>query len=391
MAKRGQGEGTISKRPDGTWWARITVGKDENGKQKRKAFYGKTRAEVQKKLTEAVNDVNNDAYIEPSKMTVAQWLDLWMKQYKRNSVKLTYYTELYKSIENHILPSLGDYKLKDLRNDIIQKFINDLTAKGLSAGSVRKHHTTLHSALDHAAKNELIVKNVAMDIKLPRYDRKEKRILTPAEQEQFISVAKKRSNGEMFILALGTGMRIGEILALTWDDINFDNETIRINKTVTQIKDYDDPDDKWHPEVFDPKTKAGKRIIPLLPEISTMLKRVKAQQDIYKAKLGKGYEDNNLVFSTQLGRYLQQGHMHRRFTSVTKEAGIPEITSVHTLRHTFATRCLENGIELRIVQELLGHSDLKTTASIYTHVLPQLKKDSIMKIKETIKIDTDAD
>lgn len=132
MAKRGQGEGTISKREDGTWWARISLGVDENGKRKRKAFYGKTRKEVQEKLTTALNDVNNDSYVEPSKMTVSQWMDIWLKEYNKPCVKPSSYLRHHSITENHIKPMLGNYKIKDLRNDTVQKFINELNGKGLA-------------------------------------------------------------------------------------------------------------------------------------------------------------------------------------------------------------------------------------------------------------------
>ena len=122
MAKRGQGEGSISKRPDGTWWARITVGKTPDGKQKRKAFYGKTRKEVQEKLTAALNDINNNTYIEPSKITVEQWMYIWLRDYKKNSVKPKTYAAYEAHIRNHIAPDLGGYKLASLRNDMVQRF-----------------------------------------------------------------------------------------------------------------------------------------------------------------------------------------------------------------------------------------------------------------------------
>ena len=129
MAKRGQGEGSISKRPDGTWWARITVGKTPDGKQKRKAFYGKTRKEVQEKLTAALNDINNNTYIEPSKMTLASWMDIWLKEYK-STVKPSTFIMRHSANQKYISMILGQYKLKDLRRDHIQTFVNDLSGMG---------------------------------------------------------------------------------------------------------------------------------------------------------------------------------------------------------------------------------------------------------------------
>ena len=142
MAKRGQGEGSISKRPDGTWWARITIGKDENGKQKRRAFYGKTRKEVQEKLTAAVNDVNNDVYIEPSSMTVSIWLDTWLEDYKKRSVRTNTYLGLCYYVNYHIKPVLGSIKLKDLRPEMVQRLINELSDKNLAVSTIGSIYDT---------------------------------------------------------------------------------------------------------------------------------------------------------------------------------------------------------------------------------------------------------
>jgi len=388
--KRGQGDGTISKRMvngvwDGTWWARITVGKDENGKQKRKAFYGKTRNEVKNKLTEALNAVNNDTYIEPSSMTVAQWMDIWLVEYKKRSLKPNSYRLLCYASNYHIKPSLGKYKIKDLRGDTAQKFINNLTDKGLSPSSIKRIYSTLFGALQRAVDNELITKNIAVKLILPNAQKRRTRALTPEEQKRFTSIVKNKCGGEVFILALATGLRIGEILALTWDDVDFEKETLFVNKTLINFKDFDEKDSKWHNEVGTPKTKSSSRNMPLLPEIIKLLKNIKLEQLEKILKLGSAYEKNNLIFCNQLGGYLNSSNIRWKFRQVAKKADI-EGCSIHSLRHSFATRCLESGIELRVVQEFMGHSSIKMTADLYTHVLEDQKRDSIMKLRNTINI-----
>ncbi|MFW5677465.1 MAG: tyrosine-type recombinase/integrase [Acetivibrio ethanolgignens] len=228
MAKRGQGEGTISKRPDGTWWGRISLGYDENGKRKRKAFYGKTRKEVQEKLTAALAEINNDTYIEPSKMTVGQWMDIWLKEYKFNSIKPSTYDLYNQRVEAYIVPKLGGCKLQDLRNDIVQRFINSLVEKGLSSSVVTGTYMILHGALDQAVENGLLAKNPASKIKLPKVEHKKTRVFTPEEQEAFVKAAWKYRNGDMFVLMLATGLRVGEAIALTWDDIDLENRLLKL-------------------------------------------------------------------------------------------------------------------------------------------------------------------
>ena len=186
MAKRGQGEGSISKRPDGTWWARITVGKTPDGKQKRKAFYGKTRKEVQEKLTAALNDINNNTYIEPSKMTVEQWMYIWLRDYKKASVKPKTYAAYEAHVRNHIAPDLGNYTLATLRNDMVQRFVNGLADKGLKSLTIERIVGTLKTALIQAVDNDLIAKSPATRIKMPLKQERTPRVLTVEEQNIFM-------------------------------------------------------------------------------------------------------------------------------------------------------------------------------------------------------------
>lgn len=383
--KRGQGEGSIAKRPDGTWWARISVGRDENGKQKRKAFYGKTRKEVQEKLTAALNDINSGTYVEPSSMTVEQWVEIWMKQYKKNTLKQSTYNHKWDCIKPHIIPDIGRYKLKDLRPDIVQSFANGLINKNLSPMRVRNIVSVLQEALFQAVKNEMIVKNVALDVMLPTRNTAKREILTQEEQHRFIKAAKGDTNyGKMYILMLATGLRIGEASALEWDDIEFENSLLRVRRTSYEVRDRDNPEAKYKVVVGSPKTKASIRTIPLLPDIIDMLKGLRESQKLQKKPNGGRYEDNNLVFGNTFGKIGWRHDLRNSLLKIIEAAEVnPKITS-HCLRHTFATRGLENGIPIKVMQELLGHATLSMTADLYTHVMPETKQAEIKKLQSAM-------
>lgn len=191
----------------------------------------------------------------------------------------------------------------------------------------------------------------------PKIDKKDKRILSVEEQNIFINIAKNEYQGEVFLFALAIGLRIGEILALTWNDIDFDNELVAVNKTLVNVKDFDEEGSKWHTEVGTPKTRASNRTVPLLPEIVRLLRDKKREQKETMLKLGTKYENNNLVFCNLQGRFLNYSDMRKKLRQILTKANLKGIT-IHSLRHTFATRCLENGVELRVVQEFLGHSSI---------------------------------
>ncbi len=384
--KRGQGEGTIRKRLDGSWEARFTVGINPNGTQKRRSVYAKTRKGAQAKMTASLNELNNGQYIEPSKLATGAWFDTWLREYKKNEIKPTTYVNYYSRIKQHIKPAIGEWKLKDLRTDVIQKMFNGLNDKGLAPETIKGIYNIVHSALNQAVDNGLIAKNLASKISLPKIEKSRVRVFSMEEQKAFVESAKTAYMGEIFILDLGTGLRIGELLALTWADIDFNEEILKVNRTLNITKNHDDAESKWQKTFGSPKTESSIRSIPLLPNLIIMLKNIRLNQDELKQKLDGAFENNNLVFSTYLGRPLDPRNMQRTFASIMKKAELDKNVHIHCLRHSFATRGLENGIELKVMQELLGHSSIKMTADLYTHVLPEKKKDSIMKLIDTIDI-----
>jgi len=336
---RGKGEGTISKHKDG-YCGRLTIGYDENGKQKRKAFYGKTKREVQEKMNAAKVEIDNGGFVEPSKMTLAEWLDIWLIDYKKNSVKPKTYFSYCAEIRRYTKPLIGKYKIKELRNDIIQKFINDLVNKGLAPLTIRNVYGTLKASLEQATVNDLIIKNVAAGVKLPVMKRKDIRVLSPEEQARFIEVTKNTSKGELFILCLGTGLRIGELMALTWSDVDFEAELLRVNKTQIEIKDMDDPEARYCISVNTPKSKASIRTIPLLPSLITMLKNLKESQEVHKQKLGTGYSDKNLVFCAYNGNPVYSDYMRKILNGVAQKAEIDNL-HIHCLRHPYVKPTLK--------------------------------------------------
>lgn len=394
--KRGQGEGSIrerfkidkntGKKVSIGWEARYTAGKDANGKQIRKSIYGKTSDEVKKALRKVLTDMDNGTYIEPAKTTVGAWLDTWFNTYKKPSVKAKTLECYDNIIRNHIKPKIGGIALKDLKADKVQGLYNEVASK-FSPRMAELTHVTLHAALEQAIKNDLIIKNVTKATTLPKKVKKEPRVLTPEEQNKFMEAIKGDRMEAAFILDLFTGLRRGELLGLKWADIDFKNKVIKIRQTLCRVKNFDDGAENKTKLVFDtPKTEKGKRVIPLLDEVVNALKTHKNRQGAEKLKAGgltkDGglYEDNGLVFCTQIGTPLDPRKFTDIFHAVVEKAGIGE-TNLHALRHTFATRGLENGIELKVMQELMGHSSITLTADIYSHVLLDKNREAINKLQ----------
>lgn len=381
--KRGQNEGSIRQRKDGTWEARVTVGILANGKQNRKSLYGKTRQEVAVKMTDLLNNLQKGLIVNPTEMTLNEWLDYYMLEYKKRYVKPTTYINYTVKIKNHIKPIIGHYKLKALRQDIIQKFVNSLSDKGLAPSTVEDIYKLLRNALETAVDDGLIVKNVANKVKLPKVPKPKINVLTQEQQNDFVKQAKETYMGSIYILDLCTGMRLGELLGLKWEDIDFKEQQLQVVRTIRKVKDPDNSAESWHLEFGTPKTTASQRIIPLNETAIKLLQDVRKQQWLNKMKAGSAYEDNGLVFATQLGRPLDPTNMRRTFYTICSKIGL-EGLHPHCLRHTFATRGAENNVDVRVMQRFLGHSTIKETAETYTHVLTDLKRSEILKLDNAV-------
>lgn len=381
--KRGQNEGSIRKRKDGTWEARVTIGVTADGRQNRKSLYGKTRQEAAAKMTDLLNSLQKGIITDTTEMTVGEWLDYYMDEYKKRFVKPTTYINYTAKVENHIKPLIGHYKLKVLRQDIVQTFVNRLTDKGLSPSTVTDVYKLLRNALETAVDDGLLVRNAANRVKLPKAPKPKINAFTAEQQNAFVEQAKVTYMGNMYIFDLCTGMRLGELLGLKWENVDFVTGELHIMQTICKVKDPGHAGEHWHLEFGTPKTDASARTIPLNETAVKVLADVRKQQEKNKIKAGAAYEDNGLIFCTQLGRPLDPTNMRRTFYTICEKSGIRGFHP-HCLRHTFATRGAENNIDIRVMQRLLGHATIQETNDTYTHVSGGLKRSEISKLDHVV-------
>jgi integrase len=402
---RGNGEGNVRKKSDGRWEARITIGKTEAGKQKMKYFYGRTRDDAQAKLNDFLSENQHGTYIEPSKYTVAQWLDEWYNKHVVGSVKPSTRVSYEMIIRQHLKPNFGHYKLKDLGSGTIQSVYKKLLKsgrvirkkaddkkdekpvnKGLSEKTIRNIHLVLRKALQVAYLDDMIPRNPAADgrVTLPEAPKKKEiRVFTPDEQKAIERACKGERWGMIIILDLYTGMRQGEILALTWADIDFQKRTITINKQLSRLKNFDPGIPGKTILAVQPYTKnSNDRVISISPAIVDMLEEYKAAEDANKAKWADAYEDNNLVFCREDGHFVEPKTFQEYFKKKLADAGVAD-GNVHALRHTFATRALEAGIPVKVVSQILGHSSIQITLDTYSHVLPELQDEAMKTITDS--------
>lgn len=383
---RGNGEGSIYEVKPGLWRAQITTGRTAEGKLKRASIYGSSRKEVAEKLTQTLNSLKNGTYVETNKINLSSWLDTWLTEYKKSSIRPTTYSSYEWIIKKHIKPTLGDTYLQDIQPHTVQKFYNDKLNSGLSARTVRYIHILLHESLEQAVKNTLVVRNVTNVANLPKQTKKELKVLSPEEQKKLMDTLNNDRFGTAFLLLMFTGMRMGEILALQWRDIDFNEKILNIRRSMSRVYHSTVKDAKKSELIFqEPKTEKGKRIIPMLDEIAKRLEEYKASE-VNRLKLLnyndieiKKYLKEGLVFNNGQGEPIDPRNFIRRFHSVIKKAEVSH-ANVHSLRHLFATRGLENGIDLKTMQELLGHANISITGDIYTHVSKEIKRAAVNKL-----------
>jgi integrase len=386
--KRGNNEGTIVKRQDGRWVASITLGRDPvTGKPKRAWFYGKTRQDVAEKLTKALQDRKQGTFVVPHKVTLGEWLDTWLWEYKKPSLRPTTFDNYEMLVRRHLKPALGTLALRDVRPEHLQHFYNDKVQHGSSARTVRLCHILLHGALAQAEKNQLVVRNVSKLTEPPREEHKEMATLTMDQVATSLLPALKDDRLFAAIyLAFGTGLRRGELLGLRWQDIDFQQEVLHVRQALVRVKNHDAHGDarKTRLTFQAPKTARSRRTVPIPMECLTALKRYKAQQAAEKLLLGQAYADGDLVICQPDGKPIDPRNFLRYFGKVLQQAGLPQIR-LHDARHTFATMMLELGASPKTVQTMLGHSRIAVTLDTYSHVSLELEKKEAAKLNAALR------
>lgn len=381
---RSKGEGTIvkyyRKGVFSGWRASIQIGYNDKGKPIRKQFYAPTQREVKQKLDEykrkMLIGVDNG-----STMTLDKWCFTWITEFRANDLKPKSYSR-YMGIYNKYIKdsSLGKVKLGDLRTTHLQRYYQVLLDKGVSPNTIGQINTKLKTCLSEAERQSYIDKNWCKLVVLPKIEKDDKiHVLTKEQQDIFLIAIQGHEMEMLFIMALATGLRLGELQALHWKDVNFDTHEINVNKTLQKVPVYD-KDKVVRYEIVEqqPKTINSIRTVPVPSKVIDRLRDYKLlQQDIFtRANISSSY-----VLCDPLGVPYESKRPVRTLQRILKQLNIPVI-KFHDLRHTYATRLFEKGVPPKTVQALLGHADIDTTMNIYTHVMKDQKTQAVSCIDE---------
>ncbi len=366
MAKKnGNGEGGITRhKKSGLYMARYTVQTPEG--PKRKTIYGKKRQDVAGKLAKVLADRADGIVYNDENLTLGEYLDRWLRDLVRGSVRESTFDRDSYLVCAHIKPNLGGVKLKKLTAFDVQGLYRDRMDYGLSASTVNKVHSVLHKALARAVRWSLIPRNVTESVKAPRPAPEEMHPLSAEEARKLVNAARGDRLEALYVLAIHTGMRRGELLGLKWSDVDLENARVSIQRTLTRV------DNGKRHALGDPKTKKSRRTVRLTPQAVEVLKSHLERQIREIDALGDHYDDQGLIFTSEARTPINPSNLRQRsFAPLLNEAGLPHIR-FHDLRHTCATLLLSTGVHPKFVQELLGHATIAITLDTYSHVLPSM-------------------
>mgnify|MGYP003289422556 FL=1 len=354
--------------------ARYTEGFDpRTGKQIQRSISDKSKKVVAQKLKAALAAIDAGTYKAPCKMTVAQWLDIWVAEYL-NSVKPLTKHNYNKQVQKHLKPALGAARLETLDTHTIQRFYNSLIASGLSPKTVKNVHGILHCALQQAIACDYIYRNPTDACKLPKVTKPEIKPLEPAEIARLLKEAEQDDYCNLFIVAMFTGMRQGELLGLAWECVDFQSGIITVKQQL-QCKD-----GNYFLET--PKSGKNRTILPA-PIVMDALRNQMERQQKEQEQAGKMWDNQfNLVFTDALGKYLVRRTVVKHFKKISQRAGISDDARFHDLRHSFAVSSLYAGDDIKTVQANLGHATAQFTLDVYGHVTQKMRQESANRMQK---------
>lgn len=378
--RRGHGDGSIYQRQDSRWAASISL---EGGK--RKTFYGKTRKEVQEQLKKAQHEQLQGMLVTTPQQKVEQFLTHWLEDTHKQSIRIRTYERYEEIVRLHLIPGIGHHQLQKLTPQHLQAFYKQKLEEGLSSTTVASFHNLLHKALETAVRWNLVARNVCGLVTPPRRRHYEIQPLSLEQVQQLQKAACDHRLEALFLLALGTGMRRAEIMGLKWQDIDFLLGTLQVRRILTRVPTKARSEKGLTYVETEPKTDRGRRCLFLPPLVLDALKRHRVRQLEEKLKAGPAWQDHNYVFCTSIGTHLNPTRdMLDQLKALLKKAGLPDIR-FHDLRHSMATALLALGTNPKIVQEVLGHSAISITMDVYSHVLPTMQKEAMIRYNEALQ------
>ena len=338
---------------------------------KRKTLYGKTRREVDEKLTKAKANRDDGLVFDADNLTVGRYLERWLTDIVRDTVKATTYESYERLIRLHLVPTLGRLKLKNLTTTHVRGLYREKLDHGLSPTSVQRVHALLHKALKQPVHDGLVPRNITETVKAPRQSRKEISTLTREQARHFLNTAKGDRLAALYLLAIHTGLRQGELLGLKWHDVDLDRGTLQVRRILSAAKE--------GPTFTTPKSNKG-RSVRLTTQAVQALRDHRTRQAEEKLKHDGVWQDHSLVFTTLVGTLLNRHNVFSRsFKPLLRDAGLPDIP-FHGLRHSFATLMLAGGEHPKVVQEMMGHSGIRVTMDFYSHVLPDMQREAVDRL-----------
>jgi integrase len=371
--KRGNGEGSITKRKDGRWMARYTVQTAKG--PKRKHIYGRTRQEVADKLSKAVSDRVGGLVFDGDHETLEAYLRRWIDEVLCGTVKQSTFENYTYIARLHIIPELGRVRLKALKSRDVRRLYREKLEAGLSPRTVQIIHTVLRKALQQAVRDDVLPRNVCDAVTAPRQTKKEMQPLTPEQAKRLLENVHEDRLRALYILAVTAGLREGELLGLRWEDVDLERKLLQIRRQLTRTRD----------GLSFTAPKRGKaRVVRLTDLAIAALKAHREAQNEERAKAGSLWEETSLVFTSTIGTPVDVGNLtYRSFRPLLKRTDLPRIR-FHDLRHTCATLLLSKGTHPKIVQEMLGHANISMTMDTYSHVLPDMQEKAVSAMDDAL-------
>lgn len=363
MSKKGE---NIYKRKDGRWEARYIKAYAPSGEARYGYCYGKTYREAKGKVSRATAELIGCSSTKESVRSkrLSVFCDEWLKL-KRSTIKASTFIKYYNIIENHIKSSLGSCLVSSLTSIAVEQFAYELIHKeGLSAKSVKDILIVLHAVLMYAEKQAPYLRHI--EIVYPKAEKKEMRVLSREEQERFVQYLLKDTDSCKFgtLFTLLTGLRIGEVCALRWKDISLEDGVVYVKSSMQRLKSLEYGRTKI--VISDPKSFSSSRIIPLSPLAIELCRRFSGDRNAY-------------ILTGEAESFIEPRALQYRMKQYAAKCGL-EGVHFHTLRHSFATRCVEVGFEIKSLSEILGHASPQITLERYVHSSIELKKENIMKL-----------